>query len=215
MDAVIKIGGSLQADPKDLRKLCMTLATVSKEYNILVVPGGGRLARVIRKLQKDLKFSDETAHSVALLAMNVYGIVLHELIEGSRLTESLESLSSGCTIFLPFRELDRCEDLKRCWDVTSDSISAWVSLRVGCKKLILVKMTDGIRVGGRRRNLLTTGDLKRVNQPVVDKEISWLLEKGGITCWIVNGKHPNRIKGVLTSKKTVCTQIRPAKEISL
>ena len=41
----------------------------------------------------------------------------------------------------------------------------------------------------------------------VDKTLPKLLLKTQLQCYVVNGKHPERIKNILENKKTVCTQI--------
>jgi hypothetical protein len=52
MDAVMKIGGSLAEDPERLRALCTKLSEFAKKYAIVVVPGGGRFADVVRDFDK-------------------------------------------------------------------------------------------------------------------------------------------------------------------
>lgn len=213
MEAVIKIGGSLQRDPATLRKLCGALSRMAKKHGLLVVPGGGVLAELVRRAQAKFKFSDRVAHLLAIQAMEVYGFILHSMIQGSVLSSSLTRGRLGkCRIFLPLKTLKDSSDLKPSWRVTSDSIAAWVSWRVGCRKLLLIKAVDGISVGGRLRDLITTPELRKLKQTVVDPSLPEILERGGVGCWVVNGKYPERIQGVLESKKAVCTLISPVVE---
>lgn len=210
MDAVVKVGGSFQVDRQALKNLCQALEEVSTRYRLLIVPGGGEFADLVRELQRKCGLSDRAAHLMAIFGINIFGYMLHDLIRGPTLTKSLKKVGSrGCSIFLPFRELRRCKELEPSWDVTSDSIAAWTSAKIGCKRLILVKMVDGIFHRGKLQNSISTQKLRKMNQFVVDRKLPELLESAGITCWIVNGKHPERIGEVLESGKTVCTVVSP------
>lgn len=209
MDAVVKIGGSLQGDPTTLKNLCRTLKEVSNRYSLLIVPGGGSFVDLVRKLQVELGFSDEIAHRMAILGMNIYGFVLHDLIKGSALTNVLRRKTRGCSVFLPYGTLGHSPELNPTWEVTSDSIAAWVAAKIGCKRLLLVKMIDGILEQGRLRRSVSLRELGEINQSCVDPKLPHTLEHTGITCWVVNGKHPDRIEKILKGEKTTCTVISP------
>lgn len=209
MDAVIKIGGSLQVDHGALRKLCRTIKDISNRYDLLIVPGGGKFVDLVRKLQMEHGFSDPVAHKMAILGMDLYGLMLHDLIDGSGLTYVPKAKARGCSIFLPYRTLSRSKELESTWEVTSDSIAVWVAAKIGCKKLLLVKMVDGILERGRPLKCISVQKLKEMNQSYVDSKLPQILEQKGMTCWVVNGKHPDRIKKILDGVGTICTTILP------
>lgn len=209
MNAVIKVGGSLQDDPIALRNLCRTLGEISGLYSLLIVPGGGSFVDLVRKLQVKHGFSDQAAHRMAILGMDIYGFVLHDLIKGSTLTDVPGRKMKGCSIFLPYKTLGHSKDLEPTWEVTSDSIAAWVAAKIGCQKLILVKMVDGIFEQERLRRFIPIGELRQIKQPCVDPKLPLALEQAVITCWVVNGRHPDRIKRILDGGETVCTIISP------
>jgi len=117
--------------------------------------------------------------------------------------------SRGCTIFLPFKELRSCRELEPSWDITSDAIAAWVSTKIGCGKLVLVKMVDGIFHQRRLLPSISAQELKAMEQSVVDRKLPEFLESHGITCWIVNGKYPERVEAVLKGGEAICTVISP------
>ncbi len=213
MDVVIKVGGGLQADPPALRNLCRTLKEISNRHGLLIIPGGGDFANLVRKLQMKHEFSDQVAHQMAILSMNLYGLMFHDLIDGSTLTDIPKREARGCSIFLPYRTLGCSPELEPTWKVTSDSIAAWVTEKIGCKKLLLVKMIDGILEQGRLQKSISIQKLRKIDQSCVDPKLSQTLEHTGITCWVVNGRHPDRIKKILSGKETTCTTILP--EVSL
>ena len=208
MDAVIKIGGSLQTDDRVLKNFCKALGDLSKRCRLLIVPGGGTFADFVREKQIEQRFFDRVAHIRAIAGMNVYGLELHDLIEGSSARKDLGKIKrNGCTIFLPFETLRRCEELEPSWGVTSDTIAAWISSKIGCRRLILVKMVDGVFNRGKLQVSVSTQRLKKIDQSVVDQKLPDILESAGITCWIVNGRYPERVEKILECKKTICTKI--------
>ena len=74
---VVKIGGSLLGSPELERWL--DIFVKFSDGKIIIVPGGGVFADAVRKAQKISNMSDETAHKLALLAMDQFGHLLHSL----------------------------------------------------------------------------------------------------------------------------------------
>ena len=71
---IVKIGGSLAAGPAALGR--WLLALEAGRRRVVVVPGGGPFADTVRSAQAELGFDDSTAHRMALLAMEQYGMAL-------------------------------------------------------------------------------------------------------------------------------------------
>ncbi|MEM2866486.1 MAG: hypothetical protein QW098_05035 [Candidatus Hadarchaeales archaeon] len=206
----MKVGGSLQERGEALKRICSLLRSLSDDYDLVVIPGGGRMADTVRELQRKLGFSEEAAHWMAILGMEAYGILLRELLRW-RCTSSLKEVKGG-TVFLPFLELRKEKKLERSWRLTSDSIAAWLCGKVECRTLVLVKGVEGIREGGRLRRVLTTKELREMRTPTVDPLLPDLLEKGGITCWVVGAKGMEGLEEVLKGGETVGTRIVPVVE---
>jgi aspartokinase-like uncharacterized kinase len=207
---VVKVGGSLQEKGELLRRVCSLLRSLSEEYDLLVVPGGGRMADTVRELQRRLGFSEEVAHWMAILGMEAYGVLLRELL-GWRCTSSLKEVKGG-TILLPFSELRREKKLERSWRLSSDSIAAWVCGKVGCRTLVLVKGVEGIRERGRVRKALTTTELRERKPPEVDPLLADFLERGRITCWVVGGRGVEGLEEILKGGEALGTRIAPVVE---
>ncbi|MCP8314248.1 MAG: hypothetical protein H3Z53_07755, partial [archaeon] len=89
MVTVIKIGGSLAEEPNSLVQLCRELITISKNYGLIIVPGGGKFADTVRYLYNKFNLSDEIAHEMAILAMDQYGLLLKDIMKEAILTYSL------------------------------------------------------------------------------------------------------------------------------
>jgi aspartokinase-like uncharacterized kinase len=219
MEAVLKVGGSLADDPTSLANLCQELSALSKAHRILIVPGGGEFADTVRKFDKRYSLSDVVAHKMAVLAMDQYGFLLSDIIPESYVSPSLEEIGNSAKgtlpIFLPSKLMFREDPLEHSWDVTSDTIAAYIAQFLNVEKLILITDVDGIFSEDPKKSLNTKLIEKLPAQELlgwnmrtsVDKTLPKILLKANLDCYVVNGKHPERIKRILENKKTVCTNV--------
>lgn len=219
MDAVLKVGGSLSENPASLQKLCKELASMAEDYKLLVVPGGGKFADTVRDFDKAYGLSSITAHKMAVLAMDQYGLFLSDITPSSCVIDSLEKAKrtpgGRLPIFLPSRLIFSEDPLEHSWDVTSDSIAAYIAGVLHAEKLILVTNVDGIFTENPMQSLdakliaeVSAKELLNWNKSTsVDKTLPKILLKTKLDCYIVNGRYPERIKAILENKETVYTHI--------
>ena len=220
MDAVIKIGGSLAEDPERLRVLCTKLSEFAKKYAIVVVPGGGRFADVVRDFDQRFNLSSGISHRMAILGMDQFGLLLAQIIPNSCATYLLNDAKQlseirVVPIFLPSRLMFREDPLENSWNVTSASIAAYVASRLHVAKVLLVTDVDGIFTKDPKKHAdaaligrLSAEELLKFNQRTsVDRYLPKLLLESQIDCYVVNGKHPERIEAILAGQQTTCTLI--------
>ncbi len=219
MEAVLKIGGSLDADPIILKKLCQQLSELAKAHKVAVVPGGAEFADTVRKFDKKYELSNRAAHRMAILAMDQYGMFLSDVIPDSfvcyELQEVNKSTKGKLPIFLPSRFMFREDPLENSWDVTSDTIAAYIARELRAEKLVVVTDVNGvfledpkIAVNNKLFETLSAKELQSWDKPTsVDNALAKMILQTKMSCYVVNGKHPERIKSILENKKTVCTQI--------
>ena len=134
---VVKLGGSLAASIH----LTSWLEALS-QTNVIIVPGGGSFADAVRKAQQCWHFDDRTAHDMAILAMEQYGRMLVGLCPKLLATLNLEDLSQpmgGAKVWLPRPEVLDEAGVPATWDITSDSLAAWLAGKMSAKHLLLVK----------------------------------------------------------------------------
>jgi aspartokinase-like uncharacterized kinase len=225
MDAVIKIGGSLAEDAERLRDLCTKLSEFAKKYAIVVVPGGGRFADVVRDFDKRFTLAGAISHRMAILGMDQFGLLLSQIIPNSCATYLLSDAKQLSEIrvvpvFLPSRLMFREEPLENSWNVTSDSISAYVASRLHVAKVLLVTDVDGIFTEDPRKHAaavlierLSAEELLKLNKRTsVDRFLPKLLLESPIDCYVVNGKHPERIEAILAGQQAPCTLIAAGTE---
>jgi aspartokinase-like uncharacterized kinase len=225
MDAVIKIGGSLAEDPAALRALCNKLGKIAKKCRIVVVPGGGKFADVVREFDRRYALSADISHRMAILGMDQFGLLLSQIIPNScavYLLNDAKQLSEikVVPIFLPSRLMFQDDPLEHSWDVTSDSIAAYVASRLNADKVILVTDVDGIFTSDPKKHsdaeLLkrtsATELLKLIQRTSVDQFLPKLLLKTQMDCYIVNGRYPERIEAILAGQQAVCTLVKSRTE---
>ena len=143
--SVIKVGGGLTAVPGALDRVCAAVAGAARHHRLLVVPGGGPFADTVRKQQTGLGASEDASHWMAILAMDQYAFVLAEKIGGCILLEEPGEVSEVRAgrpgVLAPSRWMRSADVLPHSWDVTSDSIAAFVAGALDAAQLILVKPT--------------------------------------------------------------------------
>ena len=180
MLTVVKVGGGLGRGAGDhaLTALCEALGTLGERHPLLVVPGGAGFADAVRDVDRRFGLRAETAHRMAILGMEQFGWLLSDLIPGTRVL-----LPAGLSL----------DDLPASWQVTSDSIAAWVADRVGAERLVLLKAVDGLYPEG------------------VDEYLPTLLARARFETWVISGRDPARITELLDRGTTTGTRIAAAR----
>ena len=148
MTVVVKVGGSLTQKPEALKALCQRLSLIAENHRIVVVPGGAKFADCVRELYQQFSLSERAAHRMAILGMDQYGLLLSELMPTCLVTDSLietrVATNGGLVVFLPSRFMFMDDGLPNSWDVTSDSIAAYIAGKIWAERLLLVKDVDGV-----------------------------------------------------------------------
>jgi aspartokinase-like uncharacterized kinase len=142
--SVIKIGGGLAAIPAALDRVCRAIEEASRAGCIVIVPGGGPFAEAVRVFDRESGLSSSAAHWMALLAMDQYAFALADRIPGAVLLEEPgavpEVLAQGrAAVLAPSRWMRSADVLPHSWDVTSDSIAAFIAGALGAARLVLIK----------------------------------------------------------------------------
>ncbi|APO78369.1 aspartate/glutamate/uridylate kinase protein (plasmid) [Rhizobium etli 8C-3] len=167
---VVKLGGST-AGRIEMEQWISVLA--SARLPLVIVPGGGPFADQVRVSQNTMHFSNAAAHAMAILAMDQFGIVIaerHPRFQPARSLRDLEAIlaQGAIPVWLP-SQMTRNADIAQSWDVTSDSLAAWLCRQIGSRKLLLCKQVDPEMVPNHLEALVDNG--------VVDAMLPHLLGK--------------------------------------
>ena len=157
-----KVGGSLLELGDLSRRLSAlfqaplplpTLAPNPVAVNRAVLVGGGRAADVVREWDRRHGLSAEQAHDLALVAMALNARLVQGMLPESefvsawttkRTTPHRTSERGALFVLDPPAVLDQAERksgerLPRSWDVTSDSIAAFLAVHLQVAALVLIK----------------------------------------------------------------------------
>jgi 5-(aminomethyl)-3-furanmethanol phosphate kinase len=215
--SVVKVGGGMTRPGDDaLRALCRALGEAARTEALLVVPGGGAFADVVRDHDRRFALGDATAHRLAILAMDQLGGVLGALIPGAEATTRLEDARRGrAAVLLPAELVLREDPLPASWEVTSDSIAAWVAGAAGAGRLVLVKAVDGLHAGrpadGPPLTRLAVDELAALRAvgraAEVDAHFPAALREADVDAWVVDGRAPDRVLALLREGRATGTLI--------
>jgi probable H4MPT-linked C1 transfer pathway protein len=144
VQTVVKIGGGLLEHGGCLDGVLSVIADVARDRALLIVPGGGPFADAVRAQDDRLGLSDEAAHWMAVLAMDQYAHLIASRLPGATLVWDEAAIASAVRagripVLAPSSWLRRADPLPHSWNVTSDSIAAWVARAVGARDLLLIK----------------------------------------------------------------------------
>ena len=178
---VVKLGGSLlKADTlvNCLNKLEQNYA----DNSVVIVPGGGAFADQVRVAQQRWQFDDITAHRMAILAMQQMALLIKGLKSNYSIAHSITDIlkqvsQQKVVIWSPdIVELDNAA-IKESWDITSDSLAAWLAGELSARELVLVKST----IIDKHLNLQQLTDLGIIDQGFCD-----FVGQGGFKISIIN-----------------------------
>jgi probable H4MPT-linked C1 transfer pathway protein len=144
VETVFKVGGSLLAYPELLASTLAAIVEASMHAPVAIVPGGGTFADAVRDTGHRLHLAEDTAHWMAVLAMDQYAHLLAGMrteltLVASERDVELAIASGRIPVVAPYRWLRDADPLPHTWNVTSDSVSAWVASTLGATQLVLVK----------------------------------------------------------------------------
>jgi len=219
MDWIIKIGGSLF--PENAIKLCETIKefnnTLQNPVKILIICGGGLFANKIRNYNTKIQFSNTANHKSAILCMDIIGTLLADKVEGFKTVKSIEKaeiiMDQGIIpVLIPSDIMEHLDPLEHSWRVSSDSIALYLSNLIKAKLLIATDV-DGIYThdpsqdGAKLIKIIRAKKLLNFGETSVDEFLPELLIRYKSNCYVVNGKHPDRIISIIQGRSSKYTLI--------
>ena len=199
---VIKLGGAL-AKTGNLRGW-LDVVGEAGGGRVVVAPGGGAFADEVRAAQKEWGFPDSSAHRMAVLAMEQYALMLcgirREFAPVANVSEIQHMLSQNrVPVWLPSLMLLREADIAQNWDVTSDSLAAWLARKIEASALMLVKET---KVDSKAIHAA-----KLAEREVVDRAFPQFAAAGGFAMRLLHSDEFNLLRDMLKGQGTAGIRI--------
>lgn len=144
IDLVVKLGGGLLPYVESFEASLAAIGQAARVCRLLIVPGGGPFADAVRDVHRQHRLSDTAAHWMAVLAMDQYAHLIASRMPASTLVRRDREIADAIAfnqvpVLAPEQWLREVDPLPHSWDVTSDSIAAWVAGQVGARQLVLIK----------------------------------------------------------------------------
>lgn len=148
---VCKLGGSLL----DWSGLPEVLAWLEQQWQgrpLVMVVGGGQTADLVRSWDRLFALGEERAHWLALQSLELNESLVTQLwprlrpVRNRAQTEA--ALQDGvpalicASCFVRWGERQACPPLPHTWQVTTDSIAAWIAHLLNARELLLAKSVD-------------------------------------------------------------------------
>jgi len=204
--AIVKLGGSHATGPY----LQDWLAAIAAEAgSIAIVPGGGPFADAVRTAQASIGYDDRAAHAMALMAMAQFGCALQSLNPALSLAASRSAIRRALEerkvpVWSP-EQMARAAALPETWDLTSDSLAAWLAGALGASCLVLIKH------GHFDTETIDAHDLAA--RGVVDPLFPRYLKESGAQAWLAGPTDSARLgeglRGGIFPEILVATSNRP------
>jgi len=145
---VVKVGGGLLGRASALDLVVEALTAFRTGRRVVVLPGGGPFADAVRQMFKRIKIGEDAAHWMAVLSMDQYAYALAARIGGAVIVHEEADIAATIAagrlpVLAPYRWLEAADPLPHSWEVTSDSIAAWVAGALGARRLVLIKPARG------------------------------------------------------------------------
>jgi aspartokinase-like uncharacterized kinase len=195
---VVKLGGSVIRSPQ----LAAWLDAIAvARQSIVVVPGGGALADEVRACQAQLGLADQTAHRMALLAMDQLAWAVAGLRQGFAVGATEAELRQALgrrqvAVWAPFALISGRTDIEASWRLTSDSLALWLADRVGARSCYLIKSIAPPKV----RRL---GARQLARDGIVDEAFPFML-KPGIPTFLLGRGEQSAFSACLAAQAETC-----------
>ena len=142
---VVKVGGGLlRAEGLEgLQRACADATELARRRPVLVVPGGGPFADLVRAVDAQVGLADGVAHALALRAMDQLGVLLASLLPDAELLTRLVA-PGGLAIVVAASAFGGRPEVPESWTVTSDSLAVLAAAAIGASEAVLLKPVTGV-----------------------------------------------------------------------
>ena len=187
MIVVLKIGGSLIDNITAIINHLLEYInnTAPDNTSVVIVPGGGLFADCVRDASKKYNIGNESSHWMAIAGMEQYAYCIIDKT-GLQSIDSLSDVKPGISVLKPYFFLRTSDELPHGWNVTSDSIGAWVAKKLNS---LFIKVTDvdGIFQNHSLVPEINASDISKLDQSCTDEYMPEFLKEKHMNCYIVYG----------------------------
>ena len=186
------------------------MANALDGQNCLFVIGGGEFANLIRKYDGEIGFSEDVTHETAIDSMDILAKLLNDKLAFTEISYTIDEAksiadSNKIPIMICSEILKENEPFKHSWDVTSDSIAAYIASLLNAKLLIATNVNgiytkDPSLSGAELIREIDVNKLLTFDESSIDLMLPTLLIEYGLDCYVVNGEYPDRVLSIMNNE---------------
>ena len=185
------------------------MANALEGQNCLFVIGGGEFANLIRKYDEEIVFSEDVTHETAIDSMDILAKLLNDKLAFTEISYTIDEAksiadSNKIPVMICSEILKENEPFKHSWDVTSDSIAAYIASLLNAKLLIATNVNgiytkDPSFSGAELISEIDVNELLTFDESSIDLMLPTLLIEYGLDCYVVNGEYPERVLSIMNN----------------
>jgi aspartokinase-like uncharacterized kinase len=218
-DIFLKIGGSILDNVAHTAALAADLVTLSGDSRVILLPGGGRVAKRIKANQSERGCDFDRCWRATTLALDVNAGLLASHSPRFRVSNSIaqimESFEIGSIpIFAPADALFSSLWFTPNWVVTTDTMGLYFAHTMGAHRYVIVTDVDGIcecaPISGMSTKAIPridVGELERLPSSKLDAAFPGFFRRYPMETIVVNGKFPSRVLAAVSGQRTAGTEI--------
>ena len=186
------------------------MANALEGKSCLFVIGGGEFANLIRKYDGEIGFSEDVTHETAIDSMDILAKLLNDKLAFTEISYTIDEAksiadSNKIPIMICSEILKENEPFKHSWDVTSDSIAAYIASLLDAKLLIATNVNgiytkDPSLSGAELIREIDVNKLLTFDESSIDLMLPTLLIEYGLDCYVVNGEYPDRVLSIMNNE---------------
>jgi aspartokinase-like uncharacterized kinase len=139
---VIQIGGNL-ADWVAMADWLNLASRMAAKAPTVIVPTGGPFAETVREAEDMWRLSPTIVRRMMLLGMDNHALLLHGIRPDIATAVDYAAIwanaaAGRASVWMPGELARERPDLVGDWDMSSDSLAAWLAVELGAERLILV-----------------------------------------------------------------------------
>jgi 5-(aminomethyl)-3-furanmethanol phosphate kinase len=171
---------------------------------LVLVAGGGPFADTVRAAQTRMGFNDPAAHRMALLAMAQFAGAIGGLNTRFSPAATMDAIAEvqqagRIPVWEPIEMAGAAPDVPQSWEVTSDSLAAWLAGRLEAEAVVFTKQV--VRPAGR----VTAQAL--ADAGVLDRMTPRFLAASGAEGWLAGAQDCAALGSALAAGRPAAARI--------
>ncbi len=219
-DVFLKVGGSILEYAAHTAALAETLETLAGRVRMVILAGGGRVAKRIKANQRERAGDFFTSWRASTLALDVNAGLLASHSPRFSVVTSISQIvaahkGGSIPVFAPAEALFSSLWFVPNWVATTDTMGLYFGTAMGAHRYVIVTDVHGVceHAPGPEAETppfpkLQVRDLERLSSSKLDAAFPAFFRRYPLETFVVNGKFPGRVLAAIMGQKTIGTEIR-------